>query len=167
MGKIMEPESSDKFIIDLNEEILRLKAENKKLRESLNRERELRFGLSKILVVDDSTLMQEILVDALMEFGFQRSKIGVADNGQNALDMLFEENFNLIISDWHMPGMTGIEFIKRIRGNPELFKIPFLMMTSEDQKENILKAVSSGVDQYMLKPFNNDDLKKKVFQLLG
>jgi two-component system, chemotaxis family, chemotaxis protein CheY len=163
----MEPESNDKFIIDLNEEILSLKAENKKLRESLKRERELRLGLSKILVVDDSSLMQEILVDALMEFGFHRSKIGVADNGQKALEMLFEENFNLIISDWHMPGMTGIEFIKRIRGTPELFKIPFLMMTSEDQKENILKAVSSGVDQYMLKPFNNDDLKRKVFQLLG
>jgi two-component system, chemotaxis family, chemotaxis protein CheY len=66
-----------------------------------------------------------------------------------------------------MPDMIGLEFIKRIRVDPDLFKIPFLMMTSEGQKENILKVVSSGVDQYMLKPFNNDDLKKKVFLLIG
>jgi len=123
--------------------------------------------MTKILVVDDSELMQEILLDALMEFGFQKNNIGLAGDGQKALDILSEETFNLIISDWHMPGMTGLEFIKRIRGNPEIFKIPFLMMTSEDQKENVLKAVSSGVDQYMLKPFENEDLRRKVLALLG
>lgn len=63
--------------------------------------------------------------------------------------------------------MTGLEFIKRIRADPELFKIPFLMMTSEDQKENVLRDASSGVDQYMFKPFDNEDLKKKVLALMG
>ncbi len=162
----MESDSSEKTIIDLNEEIFQLKAENKKLKESLRKEREQRLRLTKILVVDDSELMQEILLDALMEFGFQWSNIGLADNGQKALDILSDQAFNLIISDWHMPGMTGLEFIKKIRATPELFKIPFLMMTSEDQKENVLKAASSGVDQYMLKPFDNEDLRKKVLALL-
>ncbi len=163
----MASDSDEKIIIDLNEEIFQLRAENKKLRESLRKEREKRLKMTKVLVVDDSELMQEILLDALMEFGFQRTNIGLADNGQKALDILSDQAFNLIISDWHMPGMTGLEFIKKIRVNPELFKIPFLMMTSEDQKENVLKAVSSGVDQYMLKPFDNEDLRKKVLQLLG
>jgi two-component system, chemotaxis family, chemotaxis protein CheY len=163
----MESDSGGKNIIEVNEEIIRLKAENKKLRESLKKEREQRFRMTKILVVDDSELMQEIILDALMEFGFQRGNVGLAGDGQKALDILSDQTFSLIISDWHMPGMTGLEFIKRIRADPDLFKIPFLMMTSEGQKENILKAVSSGVDQYMLKPFNNDDLKKKVFLLLG
>jgi len=163
----MESDSADKNIIDLNEEINRLKEENQKLRQSLRIERERRLKMTKVLVVDDSELMQDILLDALMEFGFQRNNIGLAGDGQKALDILSEQTFNLIISDWHMPGMTGLEFIKRIRATPELFKIPFLMMTSEDQKENVLKAASSGVDQYMLKPFDNDDLKRKVLALLG
>jgi two-component system, chemotaxis family, chemotaxis protein CheY len=163
----MESDSSDKNIIDLNEEIIRLRADNKKLREILKKEREQRLKMTKVLVVDDSELMQEIILDALMEFGFQRNNVGLAGDGQKALDILSDQAFNLIISDWHMPGMTGLEFIKSIRANPELFKVPFLMMTSEGQKENILKAVSSGVDQYMLKPFDNDDLKRKVFLLLG
>lgn len=167
MGEAMESDSSDKTIIDLNEEIIQLRAENKKLRQSLKKERERRLRLTKILVVDDSELMQEILLDALMQFGFQRSNIGLAGDGQKALDILSAETFDMIISDWHMPGMTGLEFIKRIRADPELFKIPFLMMTSEDQKENVLRAASSGVDQYMLKPFENEDLRKKVLALLG
>jgi two-component system, chemotaxis family, chemotaxis protein CheY len=162
----MEDDLDGKNIIDLNEEIIRLRADNKKLREILKRERELRLKMTKVLVVDDSELMQDILLDALMEFGFQRNNIGLAGDGQSALDILSDQAFNLIISDWHMPGMTGLEFIKRIRANPELFKVPFLMMTSEVQKENVLKAASSGVDQYMVKPFENEDLKRKILALL-
>ncbi len=117
--------------------------------------------------MDDSSAMQEVIFDALIEFGFKRPRIKFANNGQKALRMAYEQFFDLIISDWHMPGLTGLEFIQEIRGHPDLFEIPFIMMTVEDQEKNILKAFSSGVDQYILKPFKIEDLKEKILKVLG
>ena len=152
---------------DLNYEILHLRDENRELRKSLKKERERRIKIIKILVVDDSTSIREVIFESLIEFGFKRQRIKFANDGQKALKMLYEEFFDLIISDWHMPGLTGLEFITKIRKHPDLFEIPFIMMTIEDQKDNILKAFSSGVNQYILKPFKIEDLREKVFQVLG
>lgn len=102
-GGIMESDLDEKIIINLNEEIYQLKAENKKLCESLKNERERRLKLTKVLVVDGSELMQDILLDALMEFGFQRNNIDLAGDGQKVLDILADQAFNLIIFDWHIP----------------------------------------------------------------
>jgi len=164
---IMPSDENSHSIEELNFEILHLKEENQKLRKNLKKERRQRLKITKILVVDDSVSMQEIILEALIEFGFKRPRVKFANNGQQALKKLYDELFDLIISDWHMPGLTGLEFVKKVREHPDLYEIPFLMMTVEDEEKNILKAASSGVDQYMLKPFEREDLREKIFQLLG
>ncbi len=158
---------SSENIEELIFENLHLKEKNEELLKNLKKERRRRFQTTKILVVDDSLSMQEVIFDALIEFGFKRPRIKFADNGQKALKMAYDQYFDLIISDWYMPGLTGLQFIQKIRAHPDLFEIPFIMMTVEDEEQNILKALSSGVDQYILKPFNIEDLKEKVLQVLG
>ena len=114
----------------------------------------------KVLVVDDSAVMRQIIKKNLKELGF--SELMEAENGAAGLKKAGEEPVDLIVSDWNMPNMTGLEFLKAVRADASLKGIAFIMVTSEADKEKIMEAVQAGVNQYIVKPFNAIQLEEKI-----
>ena len=119
----------------------------------------------KVLVVDDFATMRRIVKNVLKQLGF--SDILEADDGATALDVLKENKVDLIVSDWNMPKMTGLDLLKTVRGDESTKEIPFLMVTAEAQKDNVLQAVQAGVSNYIVKPFTADGVKDKLTQIFG
>jgi two-component system chemotaxis response regulator CheY len=120
---------------------------------------------TKFLVVDDFATMRKIIKKVLTELGY--TKIEEADDGKPALAALVKglesgEPFNFVISDWNMPGMTGIELLKACRAHSKLAKIPFMLVTAESEQSNIIEAAKAGVSDYIVKPFNAQTLKGKL-----
>ena len=114
----------------------------------------------KVLVVDDFATMRKIIRNVLKQINLD--SVLEAESGKHALNVLKTEEVDLIISDWIMPEMTGIEFLKACKEDDNLKKIPFIMVTAEAQKANILEAIKSGVDNYIVKPFTPDKLKEAI-----
>jgi len=114
----------------------------------------------KILVVDDFSTMRRIVINILRRLGY--SDITEAENGADALKRLKEGNFNLVISDWNMPTMTGYDLLCAVRQDEALKGLPFLMVTAEGRKENIIAAVKAGASNYVVKPFNQATLEEKI-----
>lgn len=113
-----------------------------------------------ILVVDDFSTMRRIVKSCLKQLGFEN--ITEAEDGSVALSKLQSAEFKLVISDWNMPNMMGIDLLKAVRADDRLKKIPFLMVTAEAQKENIIEAAKAGVSNYIIKPFTSDSLEQKL-----
>ena len=114
----------------------------------------------KILVVDDMSTMRRIVMNIMKQLGFAR--VEEAENGEGALLKLRAESFGFIISDWNMPVMTGIELLRAVRADDKLKTIPFLMVTAEAQKDNLLEAIQAGVSNYIVKPFTAEILQEKM-----
>ena len=114
----------------------------------------------KILIVDDFSTMRQIVRKSLTTLGFHH--ITEAVDGADALQKLGSGEFNFIISDWNMPNMKGLDLLKAVRADERLKSIPFLMVTAEAQRENILEAAKAGVSQYIVKPFTLDSLQQKI-----
>ncbi|BCD59901.1 MULTISPECIES: chemotaxis response regulator CheY [unclassified Nitratiruptor] len=114
----------------------------------------------KILVVDDAPTIRRILKNALKEMGYEN--VDEAEDGQVALQKLRSGNYQFVITDWNMPNMTGIELVQEIRKDPKLKHLPILMVTAEAKKENIILALKSGVNNYIVKPFTPKVLKEKI-----
>jgi len=114
----------------------------------------------KVLVVDDMSTMRRILKNVLRQIGF--SDIIESENGQDALKKLKAGDFGLVVSDWNMPVMPGIELLRAIRADSDLKTLPFLMVTGESQKENLIEAVQVGVSSYVVKPFTAEVLQGKL-----
>lgn len=114
----------------------------------------------KILVVDDFSTMRRIVKNLLKELGF--TNIEEADDGATALPMLKQGNFDFLVTDWNMPGMTGIDLLKAVRADPALAHLPVLMVTAEAKREQIIMAAQAGVNGYVVKPFNGPTLKEKI-----
>ena len=114
----------------------------------------------KVLVVDDFATMRRIVKGVLKQLGF--SKIVEAQDGSDALDMLKKEPVGLIVSDWNMPNMTGLELLKAVKGDDSLKGIPFVMVTAEGMKENVVEAVKAGVNNYIVKPFTPEAFTEKI-----
>lgn len=114
----------------------------------------------KVLVVDDFATMRRIIKNVLKQIGF--TNIVEADDGTTALEALKEKKVDLIISDWNMPKMTGLDLLKTVRGNESTKDLPFVMVTAEAQKDNVLQAVQAGVTNYIVKPFTADTVKEKL-----
>ncbi|MBF0099379.1 MAG: chemotaxis response regulator CheY [Desulfobacterales bacterium] len=119
----------------------------------------------RILVVDDFATMRRILKNILKQLGFKN--ITEADDGTAALELLKKNTFDLIISDWNMPKMTGLDLLKTIRSSGEHKTVPFLMVTAEAQKHNVIEAVQAGVSNYVVKPFTADAIQDKLKKILG
>jgi two-component system chemotaxis response regulator CheY len=122
----------------------------------------------KILVVDDFSTMRRIIKNLLKDLGF--ANIQEADDGNTALPMLQQGDFDFVITDWNMPGMQGIDLLRAIRADANLKHIPVLMVTAEAKKEQIVAAAQAGVNGYVIKPFTAATLKEKlakIFQRLG
>ncbi|MBF0474329.1 MAG: chemotaxis response regulator CheY [Deltaproteobacteria bacterium] len=119
----------------------------------------LKFN-ARILVVEDFPTMRRIIKNTLRQLGYDNIK--EVEDGSFGLAALKAEPFDLVISDWNMPKMTGLELLQKMRTDEELKHIPFLMITAEGQKENILTAARSGVSNYIVKPFTPHILKDKL-----
>ena len=113
-----------------------------------------------ILVVDDFATMRRIVKNILKQLGYEN--ILEADDGASALEVLKREKIQFIISDWNMPQMSGIELLKTVRATEAWKDLPFLMVTAEGQKENVIEAVKNKVNNYILKPFTPETLMEKI-----
>ncbi|MBN1478019.1 chemotaxis response regulator CheY [Candidatus Sumerlaeota bacterium] len=114
----------------------------------------------KILVVDDFKTMRRIVRTILTQLGY--TEIDEADNGESALAKLRTKKFDLIISDWNMPKMTGLDLLRVVRADKSLANTPFLMVTAEAQQSNIVEALEAKVSNYIVKPFTADVLREKI-----
>jgi two-component system chemotaxis response regulator CheY len=119
----------------------------------------------RILVVDDFLTMRRIVINLLRQLGF--ANVTEAADGKLALEKVKTEKIDLIISDWNMPNMTGIDFLRQVRSEEALKGIPFIMVTAEGKKENVIAAVQAGVNNYIVKPFNAATLKEKMVKVIG
>ena len=118
-----------------------------------------------VLVVDDMSAMRKILKTLLNQLGFKN--IDEAEDGKQALEKLRQnpDKYGLVITDWNMPNMTGIELVQAIRSDEKLKHLPVLMVTAEAKKENVLMAIKAGVNNYIVKPFTAETLKQKIEQI--
>ena len=119
----------------------------------------------KVLIVDDFASMRDLIRKSLMRLGF--SKISMATGAVDAVRQIEAGGeFDLIISDWNMPNMTGLELLNYVRTEKQLKNIPFLMITAEAQRDNIIEAAKAGVSQYIVKPFTEEALQEKIESIL-
>ncbi len=114
----------------------------------------------KILVVDDFSTMRRIIKNLLRDLGF--SNTDEADDGNTALPMLQTGKYDFLVTDWNMPGMTGIELLQHVRADANLKKLPVLMVTAEAKRDQIVAAAQAGVNGYVVKPFTAAVLKEKI-----
>jgi two-component system, chemotaxis family, chemotaxis protein CheY len=118
-----------------------------------------------ILIVDDYKTMLRIVRNLLNQLGFQN--VDEATDGSAALTKLRERNFGLVISDWNMEPMTGLQLLKEVRSDIKLKSTPFIMVTAESKTENVVAAKEAGVNNYIVKPFNAATLKQKLVSVIG
>lgn len=118
-----------------------------------------------ILIVDDYKTMLRIIRNLLRQLGFVN--IDEATDGSMALEKLRNAHFGLVISDWNMEPMTGLQLLREVRADPKLKATPFIMVTAESKSENVIAAKEAGVSNYIVKPFNAETLKSKMVSVLG
>jgi len=118
-----------------------------------------------ILIVDDYKTMLRILRNLLRQLGF--SNVDEAIDGSSALQKIRQSDFGLIISDWNMEPMTGLQLLREVRADDAHKHIPFIMVTAESKSENVIAAKEAGVSNYIVKPFNAETLKSKMTSVLG
>ncbi|WP_338848648.1 chemotaxis response regulator CheY [Massilia sp. W12] len=117
----------------------------------------------RFLVVDDFSTMRRIVRNLLKELGY--SNVDEAEDGVMALAKLRAEPFDFVVSDWNMPNMDGLTMLQNIRADPQLAKIPVLMVTAEAKKENIIAAAQAGANGYVVKPFTAATLDEKLTKI--
>lgn len=117
---------------------------------------------TRVLIVDDMSTMRKIVTKVCKELGF--TDFQEAADGAQAFEIISHSNppIGLIISDWNMPNSTGLDLLKRVRADSRFKKLPFILVTAEAEQSQILEAVKAGVDQYVVKPFNQETLKGKL-----
>lgn len=118
----------------------------------------------KILVVDDSPTMRRILVNTVQKAGY--SNIQEAVDGKDALAKLLAGDFDLLMTDWNMPNMNGLELVVAARAEVKLKSIPILMVTTRNMKEDIVNAIKMGVNGYIVKPFDAKTLNAKIQEII-
>lgn len=114
----------------------------------------------KILIVDDFSTMRRIIKNLLRDLGFNNTH--EADDGNTALPLLKQGDFEFLVTDWNMPGMQGIDLLKAVRADQKLAKMPVLLVTAEAKREQIVEAAQAGVNGYIVKPFTAATLKEKI-----
>ena len=118
-----------------------------------------------VLIVDDYKTMLRIIRNLLKQLGF--GNVDEATDGSAALQKLRDKDFSLIISDWNMEPMSGLQLLKEVRADMKLKELPFIMITAESKSENVVAAKEAGVSNYIVKPFNAATLKGKLTTVLG
>ncbi len=118
-----------------------------------------------VLIVDDYKTMLRILRNLLKQLNF--NNVDEATDGTMALEVLGQKDFGLVISDWNMEPMTGIQLLRLVRADAKLKHLPFVMITAESKSENVIAAKEAGVSNYIVKPFNAATLRSKLVSVLG
>ncbi|MBF0328845.1 MAG: response regulator [Nitrospirae bacterium] len=119
----------------------------------------------KILVADDSMLMRDIIKESLLET-FSGAEVFEAGNGKDVQKILLKEKVDIVLCDWEMPEMSGIEVLKWVRSTPDLATLPFIMVTGTTDKEHVVECIKSGVTDYAVKPVTPDMLCNKISKAL-
>ena len=118
-----------------------------------------------VLIVDDYKTMLRIIRNLLKQLDFHN--VEEATDGQEALAKLRAGNFGLVISDWNMQPMTGLDLLKEVRADARLKSTPFIMVTAESKTENVIAAKQAGVSNYIVKPFNAETLREKIEKVMA
>ncbi len=118
-----------------------------------------------VLIVDDYKTMLRIVKNLLKQLGF--NNVEEATDGSMAIDMFSTKDYGLVISDWNMEPMSGLDFLRLVRKSPVNATCPFIMVTAESKTENVIVAKKAGVSNYIVKPFNAETLKAKMEAVLG
>jgi len=118
-----------------------------------------------ILIVDDYKTMLRIVRNLLKQLGFEN--VDEATDGSTALSKLRIRTYGLVISDWNMEPMTGLQLLREVRADANLQTVPFIMVTAESKSENVVAAKEAGVSNYIVKPFNAETLKSKMTSVIG
>ncbi len=118
-----------------------------------------------VLIVDDYKTMLRIIRNLLKQINF--NNVEEASDGAEALQKLRSGQFGLVISDWNMEPMTGLQLLQEVRSDARLKPTPFIMVTAESKAENIVAAKEAGVSNYIVKPFNAETLQSKIEKVLG
>ncbi len=113
------------------------------------------------LVVDDYSTIRNLVTSQLLEFGFT-GNFSEAEDVDQAIAVMNEKEVDFIISDWNMPGKTGFDYLKWVRAQDKYKDLPFLILTTENEQEKILDAISEGASNYLLKPWEEEDLSEKI-----
>ena len=119
----------------------------------------------RILIVDDYKTMLRIVRNLLRQFGFEN--VDEAANGGEAFNKMKEKQYGLVISDWNMEPVTGIQLLQQVRADANMKDTPFIIITAESKAENVIAAKEAGVSNYIVKPFNAETLKQKLRAVLG
>ena len=119
----------------------------------------------KILIVDDFSTMRRIIRNILEQLEF--TNVEEAEDGSIAFEKLKEADYDLLITDWNMPNMTGLELLKEIRANEKLKNLKVLLVSAEAEKENIIQAAQAGANEYVVKPFTANVLGQKINKIFA
>ncbi len=116
--------------------------------------------MTKVLVADDSRTMRKIIIRSLVAVGVDENDVTQAGDGEEAVSLFQPGSFDLVLTDWNMPGKTGIEVIEEVRKQDT--SVPIIMITTEAERGRVLKAIEAGVSDYLVKPFESDQLREKL-----
>jgi len=124
----------------------------------------------KVLIADDMEFVLSTMDEILQEMGLLKSHIYKARTGREAIDLLVNTSgdgvyFDLILCDWNMPKLTGIKVLEKVRSSKTFAKIPFIMITTENEKANVVEALKLGVTDYIIKPFDVEKFKEKILKI--
>ena len=122
--------------------------------------------MSKVLIIDDSAVMRKIIQRNIQQSGLLVDEFVEAADGREGLEKITSNNIDLILCDWNMPNMTGIDFVKALRGSGQKGNVPIVMVTTEGGEAKIEEAKNSGANGYLTKPFTPDQLKSKLGNFL-
>jgi len=118
--------------------------------------------MKKTLIVDDSMTMRRIIKNILSQLGYDDEDIYEAKDGEEAWELIQDIDLDLILTDWNMPNMNGLELVKKIKSDNNYSDIPILMITTEGGKSEVVTALKAGVDNYIVKPFGATVLQEKI-----
>lgn len=116
----------------------------------------------RILIVDDSSTMRRIIGNVVTQLGFTKEDYDEAEDGVKAWNLLQENNYDVILTDWNMPNMNGLQLVQKVRSEGTHLKTPIIMITTEGGKTEVITALKAGVNNYIVKPFNAETLKEKL-----
>jgi len=116
----------------------------------------------RVLIVDDSSTMRRIIGNVVQQLGIKKEDFEEAEDGVVAWKLLEESKFDVVLTDWNMPNMNGLQLVQKIRGGGQHVKTPIIMITTEGGKGEVITALKAGVNNYIVKPFSADILKEKL-----
>jgi two-component system chemotaxis response regulator CheY len=119
----------------------------------------------RFLVVDDSSTMRRIIINTLAKLGYQ--DVLEAANGREGIERIGAADIDLVITDWNMPEMNGIDFVRALRGIDKMKRTPVLMITTNAAKDDIVEALRAGVNNYIVKPFTPDTFREKIDAIIA